>query len=286
MRNLCLVIAYDGTDFHGWQRQPNAPTVQGSLEDTLARITAAEVKLYGSGRTDAGVHAANQVANFQTGCRIPCDNLRKALNDLLPPTIRIKEVREVPARFHARYDARAKRYRYRILEATICSPFLWRFVEHYPYPLDHRRMAEAARRLEGEHDFTSFAAAGDGDDEDDATGMIGEASGRESPPRSQSAMVRTIFRSRLFWRPKTQLLIYEVRGNGFLHHMVRNIAGVLLAIGEGKREPDWSRQVLEGRDRTLGGITAPANGLCFMAVRYPDEFRIPQPRDAGFSATL
>jgi tRNA pseudouridine38-40 synthase len=268
MRNLCLVIAYDGTDFHGWQRQPNAPTVQGCLEEALARITAAEVKLYGSGRTDAGVHARNQVANFKTGCRIPCQNLLKALNDLLPPTVRIKEVRDAAEDFHARYHVRAKVYRYRILQAPICSPFLWRFVEHCPYPLDHGPMGEAARLLEGEHDFASFAAAASHEEEEhDGAEAVSEAPLEESTPKPGST-VRTIFSSRLLWRPKLSLLIYDVCGNGFLHHMVRNIVGTLIEVGRGKLAPADVIRILEARDRTLAGPTAPARGLCLMKVEY------------------
>jgi len=267
MRNLRLVIAYDGTDFHGWQRQPNAPTVQASLEETLARITAAQVKLHGSGRTDAGVHAARQVANFSTDCPIPGENLQKALNDLLPPSVRVKEVSEVAEDFHARYHARAKMYRYRILQAPVCSPFFWRFVDHYPYPLDYRRMAEAARLLEGQHDFTSFAASS-GDEDDDPPGAGSWPASPESPPKRAPSMVRTIFSSRFLWRPRMRQLTYEVRGNGFLHHMVRNIAGTLIEVGRGKLAPADVLRILEARDRTLAGPTAPARGLCLMKVEY------------------
>jgi len=267
MRNLRLVIAYDGTDFHGWQRQPHAPTVQGCLEDALTRITAAKVKLYGSGRTDAGVHAAGQVANFTTGCRIPAENLQKALNDLLPPSVRIRKVSEVAEDFHARYHARAKTYRYRILRAPVCSPFFWRFVDHYPYPLDRRRMAAAAPLLQGEHDFTSFAASS-ADEDDDLPGAGAAPPPPEPPAKRAPSMVRTIFSSRLRWRPRMSLLTYEVRGNGFLHHMVRNIAGTLIEVGRGKLAPADVLRILEARDRTLAGPTAPARGLCLMKVEY------------------
>ena len=184
MRNIRLVLAYDGTDFHGWQRQPNLPTIQECLEAALARLTGETAHVWGSGRTDAGVHALNQAANFKIANPIPCENLAKALNDLLPPTIRIKNAREVAERFHARYDVRSKTYRYRILQAPVALPFLCRFVCHHPFPLDHARMAEAARFFEGEHDFTSLAAAA----ADEGGGGEKETSGRE--------MVRTIFSSR------------------------------------------------------------------------------------------
>ncbi len=253
MRNLRLLIAYDGTDFHGWQRQPDLPTVQELLETTLQHLAGRQekrIELFGSGRTDAGAHASYQVANFKTESPIPCANLLKALNNLLPPTVRVRDVREVPERFHARYDVRSKTYRYRILEAPVCPPFLARFVYHYPYPLDHQRMAQAAELVEGEHDFTSFAAA------------PGER------PGETQAMVREIFASRLLWRPRTALLVYEVTGNGFLHHMVRNIVGTLIEVGRGKLVPRDVRRILEARDRTEGGPTAPARGLCLVKVEY------------------
>ena len=293
MRNLRLTIAYDGTDFHGWQRQPNVPTVQALLEDALCRITAVQVTLHGSGRTDAGVHAVGQVANFSTDCRIPAEGLQRALNDLLPRSVRIREASEATPTFHARYHARSKTYRYRILQAPVCSPFYWRFVDHYPYLLDHQRMADAARLLEGEQDFTSFAAAG-GDEEDqqlegrDFRPVVSRAPEEEkpvgSPPsvgrgphaealsraelKSRPSAVRTIFLSRLRWRPRMKLLTYEVRGNGFLHHMVRNITGTLIEVGRGKLSPADVLRILEARDRSLAGPTAPARGLCLMKVEY------------------
>lgn len=265
MRNICMVIAYDGTDFHGWQRQPNAPTVQACLEEAAERLVGGPVQVWGSGRTDAGVHALSQVANFKTASPIPCQNLVKALNDLLPPTVRIKEAREVSEKFHARYDARAKTYRYRILQAPICSPFLWRFVCHHPYPLDRQRMAAAARLLEGEHDFTSFAGSvGEGS----ALPPTGDQRAPLPPSEHASSMVRTIYQSRVLWRPRTSLLIYEVRGSGFLHHMVRNIVGTLIEVGRGKLAPQDVLRILEARDRTLAGPTAPARGLCLLKVEY------------------
>jgi len=250
VRNIRLVLAFDGTDFHGWQRQPAAPTIQGRLEEAIQELTGASAQVYGSGRTDAGVHALHQVANFQTASTIPCPNLVKALNDLLPPTVRVKAAEEVAPTFHARYDARSKTYRYRILQTPVCSPFWWRFVCHHPYPLDRARMAEAAQFFQGEHDFTSFAGADGQDDED------------------TQSMVRVIFRSRLLWRPRTSMLVYEVTGNGFLHHMVRNMAGTLIEVGRGKLTPRDVPRILAARDRTQAGPTAPAQGLCLVKVHY------------------
>lgn len=248
MRNIRLILAFDGTDFHGWQRQPNLPTIQASLEEVLGRLTGATVEVCGSGRTDAGVHAIHQVANFHTTSRIPCSNLVNALNDLLPPSIRVKHAEEVPAAFHARYDAVGKSYRYRIVTAPICSPFLSRYVHHHPYPLDHTAMAQAARLFEGEHDFTSFAAA-------DA-----EEEGK--------SRVRTIFSSCVLWRPASSMLVYDVSGNGFLRYMVRNIVGTLIEVGRGKLVPGDISRILDQRDRSQAGPTAAACGLCLMNVKY------------------
>jgi tRNA pseudouridine38-40 synthase len=250
MRNIRLVLAYDGTDFHGWQRQSGAPTIQGCLEEAIRKLTSAPAQVYGSGRTDAGVHALHQVANFKTLSPIPCPNFAKALNDLLPPTVRIRAAEEVAPTFHARYDVRSKTYRYRILQTRVCSPFLWRFVCHYPCPLDRAKMAEASRFFQGEHDFTSFAGADGHDDED------------------TQSMVRVIFRSRLLWRPRTSIVVYEVAGNGFLHHMVRNMVGTLLEVGRGRLAPRDVPRILAARDRTQAGPTAPAQGLCLVKVEY------------------
>src|SRR5258708_26313013 len=176
MRNLKLILAYDGTEFAGWQVQPEAATVQGTLASAIARITGETVLTQGSGRTDAGVHALAQVATFATESSVPTGNFVKALNDILPPSVRVLEVEEAAADFHARKSARGKTYRYRISRAAICSPFLARYVWHYPYPLNEEAMAEAAGQAEGEHDFTSFAA-------------MDPEGGREGVPRSNGRMV-------------------------------------------------------------------------------------------------
>jgi tRNA pseudouridine38-40 synthase len=258
MRNLRLKIAYDGTDFHGWQRQPREPTIQGCIEQALAEILGEKASLTASGRTDAGVHAAGQVANFKTECKIGPDNLRRALNGKLPQTVRILSVREMPLGFHARFSARSKTYRYRLLLATVCPPVFARFVHHYPYALERSRMEEAASLLVGTHDFTSFVAADalePGDDEA-PTGHNG------------SDAVRSVFSSWIFWRPRTSLLIYEVRAGGFLRYMVRNIVGTLIEVGRGKIEPKQILTILEARNRTLAGPTAPARGLWLLRVEY------------------
>jgi tRNA pseudouridine38-40 synthase len=272
VRNLRLVLAYDGTDFHGWQRQPERPTVQGAVEDAVARILGEKVTVYGSGRTDAGVHALHQVANFKTQCRIPCANLQKALNDILPPTVRVKQVDEVGENFHARYDVKSKTYRYRILQSPLCSPFLWRFVWHYPHALDVAKMAEAAALLVGEHDFAAFASADGAAAATPGSDDQGEAqqSSEESREAREShrSTVRRVSSSSLVWRPKRQSLVYDVSGRGFLHHMVRNIVGTLVEVGQGKLGAADVERILASRDRRQAGPTAPPQGLFLAKVEY------------------
>ena len=247
MRRIRMTVSYDGTDFHGWQVQPGLPTIQSVLEKVLAEIEGAPVKVAGSGRTDAGVHALAQVAAFTLVNPIPVDNLRKAINRLLPLDIRVFDVVEAAADFHPRFQAVAKTYEYRIHRTEICPPFTHRYVYHYPYPLDEARIFELAPLLEGEHDFTSFAAS---DDKDDL--------GRSK--------VRRIFHSRA--SRSGDVLIYNVRGSGFLKHMVRNIVGVLLEVGKG----NLTRADIENRfDPACGippGPSVPALGLCLVSVEY------------------
>jgi len=256
-RNIRIIVAYDGTGFHGWQRQPLVPTVQACLEEAIAHVTGEPVKLFGSGRTDAGVHALSQVANLTSSCPIPLPNFIKAVNNVLPPDVRVREACEVPLSFHARYDVRSKTYRYRILQSEVCLPFLRRYVWHYPYALDRRQMAAAARRLIGTHDFTSFAASSASEDD-----------GPEHEKANSASMTRTVFYSKVLWSAKTQILIYEVRGAGFLHHMVRNLMGTLVEVGRGKLQADDVIRILKARDRSLAGPTAPAQGLCLTRVEY------------------
>jgi tRNA pseudouridine38-40 synthase len=250
MRNLKLVIAYDGTDFHGWQRQPALPTIQALLEDSIQSVIGESVALHGSGRTDAGAHASGQVANFKTSCRIPCANLAAALNRALPPAVRIRQVVESPADFHARYSARSKTYRYRIFRADVCPPFLWRFVHQVDHPLALPSMTRAALRIEGEHDFTSFAASDPGGEPEYGT------------------PVRKVLSSKIYWNRRLRFLTFEICGSGFLRHMVRNIAGTLIEVGAGRRDERDILRILEARDRRLAGPTAPACGLCLVRVDY------------------
>jgi len=250
MRNLKIVLAYDGSEFSGWQVQPEAATIQGTLASAIGRVTGEKVLPQGSGRTDAGVHALAQVATFATESPIPAQNLVKALNDILPPSVRVLEAAEAPLEFHARKSARAKTYRYRIYREAICPPFLARYVWHYPYPLDEEAMRQAAGLVVGEIDFTSFAA-------------VDSERGREDETISN---VRRIFTST--WVRAAEELVYTVRGSGFLHHMVRNLVGTFVLVGKGTLKPGDVAGILAARNRSAAGATAPAGGLYLVSVEY------------------
>jgi tRNA pseudouridine38-40 synthase len=268
VRNLKLILSYDGADFAGWQVQPGRSTIQGALASAIGRLTGENVLPQGSGRTDAGVHALAQVVSFATESAIPAENWLRALNDILPPAIRVLEVAEVAPGFHARKSARAKTYRYRILRAAICPPFLARYVWHYPYPLDESAMMAAASAIVGEHDFTSFAAV----DPERMKRIAAEnvsAANSESDIRTSTdapTNVRTIYSSS--WTRDGNELIYTVRGSGFLHHMVRNLVGTFLLVGKGSVTQEDFRRILDACDRTAAGPTAPASGLYLVAVEY------------------
>jgi tRNA pseudouridine38-40 synthase len=250
MRNLKLILSYDGSEFSGWQVQPDAPTVQGTLASAIGRVTGEKVLPQGSGRTDAGVHALAQVATFVTESSVPTANFVKALNDVLPPSVRVLEVTEQPQEFHARHSARAKTYRYRIFRGSICPPFLARYVWHYPYPLDEKAMQEAAKLVVGEHDFTSFAAA------DPERGC----------EEGSASNLRQIFSS--MWVRLQDELAYTVRGSGFLHHMVRNLVGTFIVVGKGTLSVEDVARILEARNRSAAGPTAPASGLYLVSAEY------------------
>ena len=260
MRNLRLILSYDGAEFAGWQVQPGRTTVQGALASAIGRLSGENVLPQGSGRTDAGVHALAQVASFATASAIPLENWMKALNHILPASIRVLEVAEAPPEFHARKSARAKTYRYRIYRGAVCPPFLARYVWHYPYPLEESAMLVAAGVLVGEHDFTSFAAV----DPERVQRMAAEENVRTNDVRTTN--VRTIFSST--WTRAAEELIYTVRGSGFLHHMVRNLVGTFLLTGKGTLSLEDFQRILEARYRTAAGPTAPASGLYLVAVEY------------------
>jgi tRNA pseudouridine38-40 synthase len=259
MRNLKIIVSYDGADFSGWQVQPDAATVQGTLATAIGRITGEKVLPQGSGRTDAGVHALAQVVTFVTESSVPTENFVKALNDILPASIRVLEASEAPAEFHARHSARAKTYRYRIFRKAICPPFLARYVWHFPYPLDEGAMAHAADLVVGEHDFTSFAAV------DPEKGFNHRGHGGAQGIR-EASNVREIFSSA--WGRVGDELVYTVRGSGFLHHMVRNLVGTFILVGKGTLQLDDMTRILEARDRSAAGATAPASGLYLVNVEY------------------
>ena len=249
-RNLKLTLAYDGHDFAGWQVQPDQTTIQGTLVSAIEQLCGEKTLPQGSGRTDAGVHAFAQVASVQIMSPIPTENFRKALNDILPEAIRVLNVEEVAPEFHARKLARVKTYRYRIYREEICPPFLARYVYHHPYPLAEQAMMESAAEVIGEHDFTSFAA-------------VDPERNREN---THASNIRTIFTSE--WKREGAELIYTVRGNGFLHHMVRNLVGTFLMIGKGSLSRSDLRRILEARNRSAAAATAPASGLYLVSVEY------------------
>ena len=246
MRNLKLVLAYDGTEFHGWQQQPGLRTVQGELDGAIERVTGQAPTTLASGRTDAGVHALGQVVSFHTESRLPPDVLARAFNALMPMDVRVLSAAEVPLEFHATLDAVSKRYRYQVDNRPVSDPFQRRTAWHQPRPLDVSAMRSAGRALVGRHDFRSFET--------------------EWPNRATS--VRTIFDLEV--RRDNEQLWIEVEADGFLYNMVRSIAGSLVLVGKGRRPPEWLGKVLQAQDRRLAGPTAPPQGLFLLWVRYPE----------------
>jgi tRNA pseudouridine38-40 synthase len=275
-----LTLAYDGTDFSGWQTQPGERTIQGELQAALRRITGESPLPQGSGRTDAGVHALGQVASFELQARVPPENLQLALNRTLPAAIRIIETRTVANTFHARHSALAKTYEYRVFRQPVCPPFLARYVHACPWPMDLELLQRSARLFEGEHDFLSFAAT----DPDLASR---KRAANQEPGQDLNApgfpetigkkgAIRTIFSSN--WEQGDwdqdrsecgQLFIYRVRGSGFLHHMVRNLVGTMLDVGRGHLDIEKIPSILAARSRAAAGPTAPAQGLFLKSVEYP-----------------
>jgi tRNA pseudouridine38-40 synthase len=253
MRNVRLLLAFDGTGFHGWQVQPGARTVQGVISDAITRLTGERVLPNGSGRTDAGAHARGLVANFMTSSDIPAAQVLKALNGILPPDVRVLAVREVPKAFHARKDAISKIYRYQVFKGSVLPPHLAREHYHYPFPLELDRVRAGCALLIGEHDFAGFAAK---------SGRV--RSGGELRARHETR--RHLFRSEV--KAAGRRLIFTFEGDGFLHHMVRNIVGTVLEVGRGRISLERVPELLVRRDRTLAGFTAPANGLILVRVRY------------------
>jgi tRNA pseudouridine38-40 synthase len=272
MRNMKLTVAYDGTDFRGWQIQPGQPTIQGALTDVVRQLTQDSVVLQGAGRTDAGVHAWGQVASFKTQSGLAPAELQRGCNALLPPSIRVRHAEEVGPHFHARWDAQAKTYTYSIYRGPVVPPFRWRYVLHVAQELDFQAMTQAARCFEGELDFTSFSAS-TGSEEDDR----------------DRTMIRTVFRSELIdlsagaanlppdladlphgSAAGSEEWVYLIRGRSFLRYMVRKIIGTILHVGRGNIAASDIPGLLEQRDRRCSGPTAPPQGLCLQSIEYPD----------------
>lgn len=249
---IALGIEYDGSAFSGWQLQDDARTVQGCVEDALSKVADHPVRVTCAGRTDAGVHGIGQVVHFDSEAARSMRSWMFGANANLPKQISVTWAQQVADDFHARFSAMRRRYRYVILTRPVRPTFLAGRVSWDYRPLDGQRMAEAGAYLIGEHDFSSYRAL---------------ACQAKSP-------VRTVHR--LDVTRQNDLIFIDIEANAFLHHMVRNIAGVLMAVGAGEREPVWAREVLEMRDRTLGGVTAPPHGLYLMEVGYPEQFGIPR----------
>jgi len=306
MATFKITLAYDGTDFVGWQRQASGTSIQGLLEDALRHLDQRDVVVTGAGRTDAGVHALGQVASFTLARSIDGDTLRRAVNARLPDSVRVVAADEVGAIFHARFGATRKVYRYRIWNADLMSPFERAYAWHVPDPLDTGAMRAAATLIEGRRDFASFQAAGSpkksterevfssvvrgGRDvlrqgpqgSPSALGVLDQAHqpDQRHPPDPSSALSgRGVARVQFAGSDAESaatgsalsgdaLIEYEVTGRGFLRHMVRNIVGSLVEIGRGRRPIGWMTTVIDGRDRTLAGPTAPPHGLVLVAVEY------------------
>jgi tRNA pseudouridine38-40 synthase len=248
--NYRLLIQYDGTDFHGWQVQENSRTIQGELERVIGMLEDADVKVVGSGRTDAGVHAEGQVANVHMNRGFTPDKLKNAINGNMWRDIRIMKAEKAPDEFHARFSAKLKTYVYRVVNAPVISPFWRRYAHHEGRPLDVARMNDTARLFQGEHDWTAFSSAQiDGENR-----------------------VRTIFNfsveSRWDERAQATMIEFRITANGFLRYMVRSIVGTMLEVGRGEKDSDTIQTAIVTGDRNLAGKTAPAQGLTLFRVDY------------------
>ena len=250
-----ITLAYDGTDYVGWQRQGNGVSIQGLIEDALRELDGRDVAVTGAGRTDAGVHALGQVAGFTIARDLGPDALARALNGLLPHAIRVINAEEATAAFHPRFGARTKTYRYRLWNGDVMSPFERRFAWHVHGPLDVEAMRAAARMIEGRHDFAAFQA----------TGSDVVTTEREVLTSTIQSTIQSAIRN-----PQSAMLLYEVVGTGFLRHMVRIIVGSLVEVGRGRQAADWISRAIASRSRAEAGPTAPPHGLFLVRVDYAD----------------
>ena len=244
MRNIKLTIEYDGKDFNGWQKQPNKLNIQGTIEQAIKCITGEDVELNASGRTDAGVHALGQVANFKTNSKIPIEKFAIAINSRLKKSIVIKKAEEVDERFHSRLNCKKKTYRYIINNSEEGSAIYRNLETHIPQKLNFSKMEQAIKYFEGEHDFRAFKASG----------------------TSSKSSVRTIYEAKVY--QKDEKIFIELTGNGFLYNMVRIIAGTLVDVGMGKIEPEEITQIINEGKRENAGKTLPPNGLYLLKVMY------------------
>ena len=244
MRNIKLIIEYDGKDFNGWQKQPNKLNIQGEIEKAISEITGEEIELIASGRTDSGVHSLGQTANFKTNSNIPIEKIPIAINSKIKKSIVIKDAEEVDERFHSRYSVKSKKYRYTINNSKFGTALFRDMEYHFPFKLDENKMNEGAKLFIGEHDFKAFKASG----------------------TSSKSSVRIIYDAEV--KRDGDRVIIELIGNGFLYNMVRIIAGTLLDVGTGKIEPSEIKNIIESKDRNLAGKTLPARGLCLLKVDY------------------
>src|SRR5437899_6109141 len=257
MRYFKLTIAYDGTDFHGWQMQANKPTIQGEIVGGVRKLTQENVVLHGAGRTDAGVHALGQVGSFRTQSHLSAQDFQRALNALLPPAIRIVGADEVGPDFNARWSARGKTYRYRLYRGKVVPPAIWRYVLHYPFPLDEDAMRDAAARFVGMHDFASFAASTGSEDDD-----------------KERSTEREIYATELARSPDDEELVFTVRGRSFLRYMVRKMVGTLLDVGRGRLIPEDVDRLFALKDRSKSGPTASPQGLVMVEVLLKEAWRV------------
>ncbi len=262
MRKIKLTIAYDGTDYFGWAKQKNRPTIQGVLENTIAELTGKYVELFGSSRTDAGVHALGQVAHFEIDCPVPTENLARAVNNKLPQSISIISAEQVKPDFDAIKNTKSKMYRYWIYTGVNRPVLQAHYCWYYPYKLDSAVMAQAAQYLIGEHDFKSFASAADKRSSSIRTILRCDV---QSAPEISYAYHRAANvneRSSLPW------ICIDVEADGFLYNMVRNIVGTLVEVGRGRYKPEKVEKILKACNRSSAGPIAPPHGLCLMWIRY------------------